>query len=98
MGQVGGFKETAEFFELRAAKAKDELTRKRYTENAAFYRALAAIVSTLPMGFSIPGATNANSWLNRADICRMLAEAYKDPTCCRQLMDLAATCERLAAR
>jgi hypothetical protein len=96
-GEAGGFKETAEFFAERAAKAKDPDTKQRHDENAEFYRHLAAIVSVYPHGYTIPAATSANRWLNRAHICQSLATAYDDKTCSRRLMELAQMYEGLAS-
>jgi hypothetical protein len=98
MSSVGGFKESAEFFELRAAKAKDDETKTRHRENAEFYRQLAAIVQMSPNGYFIPAAKSPNRWINRAEICRTLAQAFNDVACRRKLMDLAAIYEKRAAQ
>jgi hypothetical protein len=94
-GQVGGFKETAEFFEARARKTPDDERKSRAAETATFYRSLAAVTPTFPAGYKEP-ARNGNRWRNRAEECRTIAEGFHDPGCRRQMTDLAGTYDRMA--
>jgi hypothetical protein len=96
MAVIGGFKESAEFFAVRAAKARDPETKQRHAENAEFYTKLAAIAPTCPKGYIIPSALNGNRWRNRAELCRTMAESFRDPTCRHQLFALAQTYDGLA--
>ena len=94
---VGGFKQSAEFFEARAEKASHPLTKERLAEQARFYHDLAAITPNRPKGYKLQLGTFANRWLNRAEECRAMAEGFKDDPICRtQLFALAETYERLA--
>jgi hypothetical protein len=93
---VGGFKQSAEFFQARAEKASHPLTKERLAEQARFYRDLAAITPNFPKGYKLQLRTFANRWRNRAEECRAMAEWFKDPICRTQLLALAETYERLA--
>ena len=95
MGQVGGFKDTAEFFEARSKDARDDPTRNRFAENATFYRSLSTVVPTFPTRYRVPQG-NGNRYMKWAEECRTMAEGFQDPDCRRRLFDLAATYERLA--
>ena len=95
--RVGGFKETAEYFEARAHRTRDESDKTRLSETARFYRYLAAITPDLPTHYQMPkGVSRSNRYHNRAEECRTIAALLVNPDCKRQLFDLAATYEHLA--
>lgn len=92
------FKDTADFFESRAANGICTAERKRILlEEAGFYRSLAAIVPRLPPDYKAPRA-NGNRWLDRAEVCRAIAEGVKDGECQSRLLTLADAFERMSAR
>jgi len=95
---VVGFRVSAEFFALRAANARDPKLKQRHAESAEFYRKLAEIASTFPPGYSWPQLAGSNHWFNRAEACRTMAEASRDPASREKLLELATMCERLAAK
>jgi hypothetical protein len=96
-----GFASTAAHFELLADKARDEDQRQRWLEVAGFYRSLAQIIPAMPNDYKhngqVPPLTRAERWRARAEECRSLADCFTDPTCRRQLIDLAAGYESMAA-
>jgi hypothetical protein len=95
-----GFASTAAHFERLAAKARDEDQRQRWLEAAGFYRALAGIIPAMPKDYkhngNVPPLTRAARWRARAEVCRTLADFVTDPTCRRELIELAAGYESIA--
>jgi len=97
-----GFKSTAVYFEWLAQKeTRDCDRRQRLLEMAGFYRSLAGIIPGMPERYKDnkdagPVATRAQRWHARAEECRTLADCFTDPTCCRQLRELALDYERIA--
>jgi len=90
-----GFKQTAEFFQLRAKKSRDPDRQHRLMEQAAFYRQLASIVPGFPPGYHDPDSTG-RKWRDRAEECRTIAESLRNADCRRRLIALAEQCDRMA--
>ncbi|MBX9827631.1 MAG: hypothetical protein K2Y27_21875 [Xanthobacteraceae bacterium] len=90
-----GFKDTADFFAKHARKERDPTRRAEHIRTEAFYRSLAKITPTFPPKYSAPQLT-ANRYLDRAEECRTMAECFSDPTCRRQMMEVAMTYEKMA--
>jgi len=97
-----GFASTAAYFEAlaRRVRDKDPDRRQHLLEVAGFYRSLARIVPAMPKGYRTNGAapphTRGQRWRARAEECRTLADSFADPTCRRQLTELAQDYERMA--
>jgi hypothetical protein len=96
-----GFASTAVYFERLARKeARDEDRRQRLLDVAGFYRALAGIIPGIPQRYKNNCAelplTRAERWHARAEECRTLADCFTDPTCRRQLTELAQSYDRMA--
>jgi hypothetical protein len=92
--QVGGFEQTAEFFEIRAHKARDPEVRERLVQGAVFYRRLAAILPAFPPKYKSPRLTpNANRWRSRAEQCRAIAACLNNPEHRGRVMELAESCD-----
>jgi len=85
---AGGFKDTAEYFRTRGQKSRDYDQRQRFLDQARFYRQLADIVPTFPVGYKEPRFTG-DHFRNRAEECRAIADSFRDPECKRRLLDLA---------
>lgn len=92
---AGGFKDTAEYFQVRGQRSRDYDQRRHFLDEARFYRALANIVPGLPAMYKSPSLT-CNRWRDRAEECRTMAEAFRDPDCRRRLFDLADQYDRMA--
>jgi hypothetical protein len=87
------FATAAAYFEALAEKTRnDDDRRHRLLEVAAFYRSLARII---PEGAVAPFG-RAERWKARAEECRTLADSFTDPTCRRQLTELAQDYEHMA--
>jgi hypothetical protein len=86
------FSVTAAYFERRAAKAKFEDRRRELAETAKFYRQLANITPTFPVGYTRPalgyGADRLDQW---AKECRAMADLLPDPECKDRMLRLAHT-------
>jgi len=96
-----GFASTAVYFESLAQKeVRDYDRRQRLLEVARFYRSLAGIIPGMPTAYKTNDVglhvTRAQSWHARAEECRTLADCFTDPTCRRQLRELAQDYERMA--
>lgn len=97
-----GFASTALYFERLAQKERrDDDRRRRLSELAGFYRSLAKIIAGMPIGYknnnvSKPTLTRAERLRSRAEECLTLADSFTNPTCRKQLTELAQSYERMA--
>ncbi len=91
------FADTAAYFEAKAGKARDDRRRADLAGTARFYRRLNEITPTFPFGYQTPAMNDAATRLvKRAEECRALAAAMRDPKCRARLLELAATYEQVA--
>ncbi len=91
------FADTAAFFETKAAKARDDDARRAMADAARFYRKLGEITPTFPYGYKTPMLNGAGTRLRRrAEECRAMAAAMRDPECRAKLLRLAESYETLS--
>lgn len=90
-----GFKETADLFARCARKERDPVRRAEHIKSEAFYRSLARVTPSFPPGYKWP-ALNGDRYLDRAEMCRAIAESLCDPDCRRQMIGIAETYESIA--
>src|SRR5262245_24418076 len=94
-----GFENSADYFERRADRARDEAERQRLDDVAKHYRALAEIVPGLPKGYKANGVgpftSRVRRWEARAEECRVLAEHFDGSQSAEQLLRLAESYDRL---
>ena len=92
------FSDTAAYFEARAKTARSDDRRSALAEAGKFYRQLATITPTFPMGYKRPSHfAHASDRLDkRAQECVALAEAMHDAACKDKMMRLARTYEQVS--
>lgn len=92
------FSDTAAYFEARAKTARSDERRNDLAEAGKFYRQLATITSTFPIGYKRPPdfASASDRLDRRAQECVAIAEAMHDPVCKDKMMRLARTYEQIS--
>lgn len=92
------FSDTAAYFEARAKTARSADRRDELAEAGKFYRQLATITPTFPIGYkrSSHFADGSNRLEKRAQECMAIAEAMHDPECKDRMMRLARTYEQVS--
>lgn len=96
------FSDTAAYFEARAKTARSDERRNDLAEAGKFYRQLATITSTFPIGYKRPPdfapdfACASDRLDKRAQECIAIAEAMHDPVCKDKMMRLARTYEQIS--
>jgi hypothetical protein len=92
------FSDTAAYFEARAKTTRSDERRNGLAEAGKFYRQLATITSTFPIGYKRPPdfACASDRLDKRAQECIALAEAMHDPACKDKMMRLARTYEQIS--
>ena len=99
-----GFAETAAYFESRSKRSRSTEKRQELEETAKFYRTLASVTPTFPVGYKVPapvkpnGSPQADRLYQRAEECRALAEGMRVQSCREILIRLALTYEDTASR
>lgn len=93
---AGGFKDTARYLRgLSRKERSDEERKHRLLDEADFRDKLAKIIPGFPAGYKLPHAT-CDRLRFRAEECRTMADAFRDPECKRRLINLADQYERMA--
>ena len=92
------FSDTAAYFEARAKTARSDERRNALAEAGKFYRQLATITPSFPMGYKRQADfAHASDRLDkRAQECVAIAEAMHDPACKDKMMRLARTYEQVS--
>lgn len=83
------FSEAAAYFELQVQREEDETRQAEFDDAARFYRELADIMPSFPIGYYGPFWDIKAGLGTRAEQCRSLAAVVRDPERQRKLLRLA---------